>query len=164
MGKFAAWAVLAWFSLATAIWTAPVSMTHVGGAVPEQESFEHACTFDEPGMKNCSDTSSYLWRLSGARSLTTTWEPGREDIKTITGTLIHEHTDCPDSRIGWTIDAGGRTDGTLTSGSPTAKLDIAVRQPLREITLTVRRLDTATCAGALRWSDPRLKPPYKLLP
>ncbi|MEU4769624.1 hypothetical protein AB0H12_41015 [Actinosynnema sp. NPDC023794] len=164
MVKFAAWVVLAWVGLATAMWTAPVSMTHVGGDVPAQDSFEHPCAFDEAGMKNCSDTSYYLWRLSGERAVTTTWEPGREDIGTITGTLVHEHTDCPDSRVEWTVVAGDRTSGTLTAENPTADLDIEVRQPLRELTLTVRRLDGATCAAALRWSDPRLEPPFKLLP
>jgi hypothetical protein len=164
MLKVVAFVVLGWLGLATAIWTAPVAMTRTGGTVPEQESYDHACVFDEPGMENCSDTSSYLWRLPGGGTATTTWEPGRADIRAITGTLAHEHADCPGSRVEWTVVADGSTSGTLTADDPAARLEIAVRQPLHELTLTVRRLDTATCASALRWTDPRLKPPYKLIP
>lgn len=165
MLKFIGWAVPAWLGLATAIWTAPVSMAHTGGAVPLRETSDRACAFDEPGMENCPDTASYLWRLpTGERSATTTWEPSRADVETVTGRLILEHADCPDSRVGWTVVAGGHTGGTLTGDNPTVTLDLPVGRPLHEITLTVRRLDTASCGSALRWADPRLEPPFKLLP
>ncbi|GAA1334387.1 hypothetical protein [Saccharothrix algeriensis] len=166
MGKFIGFLALAWLGLATAVWTAPVGMTHSGGAVPEQEAADHPCAFDEAGMANCPDTSSYLWRLPahGERTVTTTWEPSRSDIRTVTGTLTHENPDCPGSRISWTVVTDERTGGTLTDDDRQAELDIPVQRPLRRITLTLRREDAAACASALRWTDPRLEPPYALLP
>jgi hypothetical protein len=164
MVKFVAFVVLGWLVFATAMSTVPAEMTRTGGDVPAQESFRHGCAFDEPGLENCTDTASYLWRLPGAGAVTTTWKPSRADVDTVTGKLTHEHADCPDSRVEWTVVAEGSTSGTLTADAPTTRLEIPVGQPLHEITLTVRRLDTATCASAPRWTDPRLEPPFKLFP
>lgn len=57
MVKFVGMVMLLWLCTATALWTAPVPMTHTGGTVPQQKTFKHGCGFDEPGVKNCTDTS-----------------------------------------------------------------------------------------------------------
>ncbi len=166
MGKFVAAVVIGWLSIATAIWYAPVSMTHIDGTLPKQETYRHACAFDEPGLENCTDTSSYLWLLpaDGDRVVSTTWKTGRSDLEAVTGTLIHENPGCADSRVEWTIATKERTRDTLTGDHPEAQLDIPVSQPLDQLTLIVRRLDSAPCGSALRWTDPRLKPSFRLLP
>ncbi|MEU6721417.1 hypothetical protein ABZ897_59090 [Nonomuraea sp. NPDC046802] len=162
--RFIGTVVLVWLCVATARYYDPVPMTHIDGAVPEQKTYQKACAFDEAGMKTCRETSFYLWRLPAGGTITTTWKPGRSDIEIVTGTLIHESHECPDSRIEWSIVTDRNAGGTLTDDDPKAQLNIPVQQSVRHITLSLRRLDTVTCASALRWVDPRLQPRYKLLP
>ncbi|WP_219462288.1 hypothetical protein [Nonomuraea rhizosphaerae] len=156
--------VLVWLFCATTSAYAPVPMTYLNGAVPEQKTYNKACPFDEAGMKSCVETSFYLWRLPGDGAVTTTWKPSRSDVETVTGTLVHENSACPGSRVEWSVLADERTSGTLTDDAPKTQLAIPVKRPVPHVTLTLRRLGTATCTSALRWTDPRLEVPFKLLP
>jgi hypothetical protein len=147
----------------------PAELSHLRGTPPVEESFEHACPADEPGMRNCSTATSYRWRLAGGAEADTTFEVSRDDVTAVTGVLDLASPECRDARVAWQLTIAGRVaDGELAADDRSAGLNVPVPEPLveplTEVRLRLWRTDAADCAGEFRWGDPGLDVPAFSLP
>jgi hypothetical protein len=148
-----------------AIWNlAPAVLVYRAGSRPVNESYRHSCPLDEPGLENCSTTTAFRWQLSGGGARADTRMAfSRSDTTAVRGHLAQ--TGCPESRVDWTLTAGGRMiTGTLTGAQNAMDVTLPVEDPASGVSLSLYRWDSAQCVSEFQWQNPLVARPGVSLP
>jgi hypothetical protein len=104
------------------------------GIQPEAETYKIWCYGDDSEVRGCTGVGRYRWPLAAGATAVTTW--------------------------GWGPEAS--TSGTLTAQNPGFDLHLPLSGPPGDVTMTLRRSDSAVCAGAVTWEQPGLALPGPL--
>ncbi|GAA2823483.1 hypothetical protein [Crossiella cryophila] len=137
-------------------------LSYADGTVPgEVSTYTCQASIGLDGLLPCPREKDYRWDLPASGELSTTWTTSRSDTSTLGGVLAQGDSDCPDSRVAWTLTANGRrSSGVLSSTDRATLVTLSLSEPQDRITLTLRRVDSAPCAAALEWRQAAPEAPW----
>ncbi|GLH98623.1 hypothetical protein [Phytohabitans aurantiacus] len=123
----------------------------------------------------CSDIESpgclwrredWTWTVPAGATTETTVKPHSPGAVRGTAGYVSVRDGCAGARVAWQIFVGDDpvASGTVEYGPPQEVTSEPVAPPIRQVRITARRTDTASCAAVFVWGDMQIDAPWRVWP